>query len=98
MFKKDNLKLGLILGLFAPILGIFGFYLWKFRRLSFGEFIQYLGLERNLLSSVVSFSLLANAVLFTIYINGHRDKTARGIFIVTCIYAVAALVLKFWFV
>ncbi len=98
MFKKDNLKLGLLLGLFAPLLGIFGFYLWKFRRLSFSEFIQYLGLERSLLTSVVSFSLLANAVLFTIYINGHRDKTARGIFIVTCIYAIAALALKFWFV
>ena len=39
---------------------------------------------------------MANAILFTIYINGYRDKTAKGIFIVTMIYAIIALAFKFW--
>jgi hypothetical protein len=36
-----------------------------------------------------------NIVIFTIFINGQRDKTAKGIFVVTLIYAVAALLFKF---
>jgi len=94
MFKKDNLKLGLIIGLLAPLLGMLGFYFWKFRPLTFIEFIKYLGLEKRLITSMVSVSLLANAVFFTIYVNGRKDKTARGIFIVTLIYAIFAIVLK----
>jgi len=39
-------------------------------------------------------SLLANAVLFTIYINTHRDNTAKGIFLTTVIYGIGILVLK----
>jgi hypothetical protein len=39
--------------------------------------------------------LLLNIVLFTIYINSHRDQTAKGIFAITLIYAIGALLLKF---
>jgi hypothetical protein len=94
MFKKDNLKLGLVIGLLAPLLGMFGFYLWNFRSANFIDFVKYLAIEKRIITSMVTFSLFANAVFFTIYINGRRDKTARGIFIVTCIWAIAALILK----
>jgi hypothetical protein len=94
MFKKDNLKLGLIIGLFAPLLGMVGFYFWKFSAYSFIDFIKFLLVEKHLITGMVSFSLLANAIFFTLYINTHKDKTARGIFIVTCVYAILALVLK----
>lgn len=98
IFSKDNLKLGLILGLLLPFVGMVGFYFYKFSKLTPWEFIQYLGIEQKLITSMLSFSLLANAVFFTIYVNKHLDKTAKGIFIMTCIYAIAVLVLKFWFV
>lgn len=94
IFKKDNLKIGLLFGLFAPFLGMLGFYFWKFSRLTLWEFIQYLGIEKRLITSMVSVSLLANAIIFTIYINSRKDETAKGIFIVTCLYAIAALILK----
>lgn len=94
MFRKNKLSYGLILGLLAPLLGMIGFYYWKFRPLTFAEFIQYLGMQKQLVTSMVSVSLLANAVLFTIFINSKKDQTAMGIFIITCIYAVAALVFK----
>ncbi len=96
--KKDNLVFGIILGLILPIIGMFGFYYYRFNRLTIVEFIQYLGIEQKLITSMVSFSLLANAIIFTLYINGHIDKTAKGIFISTCLYAVFVLVLKYWFV
>ena len=96
--KWDNLKLGLIIGLLAPVLGTFAFYLWKFRHvLSFGEFIQYLGLERHLITGVISISLVANAAFFTYFINANKDHTAKGIFIVTIVYVVAAFIFKFMY-
>lgn len=97
IFSKDNLKLGLLLGFLLPFIGMLGFYYYKFSRLTIWEFIQYLGIEQKLITSMLSFSLLANAIFFTIYVNRHIDKTAKGIFIMTCVYAIAVLILKFWF-
>lgn len=96
-FFKDNLKYGLVLGLLLPFLGMIGFYFYKFSRLTVWEFIQYLGIEQKLITSMLSFSLLANAIFFTLFVNRHVDKTAKGIFIMTCVYGVAVLALKFWF-
>jgi len=94
--KWDNLKLGLFIGLFAPFAGVFTFYLWKFRHvLTFPEFIQYLGLERHLITGVISISLVVNAAFFTYFINTDKDHTAKGIFFVTIVYVAAALVLKY---
>jgi hypothetical protein len=94
--KKDNLKLGLILGFIAPIIGLFGYYLWKFRLFTLNEFFQVLNMQKSLLSGIISIALIANAILFTLYINEHKDKTAKGIFIATCIYALITLGFK-WF-
>jgi hypothetical protein len=92
---KDNFKLGLVLGFLAPFAGMFGFYYWKFSIYSLKIFIQYLGIEKHLLTSIVTFSLLANAIIFTAYVNTNKDNTAKGIFVVTCFYVVVALILKF---
>lgn len=93
---KDNLRLGLILGIIAPIFGMFLFYFLKFypAGLSIAEFLHILSDQKPLITAFLSFSLFANAVIFTVYVNTRRDRTARGIFIVTCIYAVATLILK----
>ncbi len=96
MLKRDNLKLGLALGFLAPILGFGIYYLIRFRLFTIKEYLQVLMMEKSLLSGVTSLALFANAVIFTIYINTRRDKTATGIFIATCIYGVAALIIK-WF-
>ena len=96
IFKKDNLKLGLVLGLLGPILGLVVIYFVKsdFRAYSFGEFLDLVFNTKKLITSIGSLSLLANAVLFTLYINTHRDHTAKGIFITTLIYGIGILVLK----
>lgn len=91
---KDNLKLGLVLGLLGPILGIVIIYFVKFSAGSFGDFLDLVIHTNRLITSIGSLSLLANAVLFTIYINMHKDDTAKGIFIMTMLYGIAILVLK----
>ncbi len=96
IFKRDNLKFGLVLGFLGPLVGLVAVYFLKsdFQGLSFGEFFNYFINSNKLITSVGALSLLANVVLFTIYINTHRDNTAKGIFLVTLIYGIAILVLK----
>ena len=97
MFKKDHLRLGLILGFLAPVLGFFVYYLVKFRLFSFEEFLQLIRKNPSMHTGIISLSLIANAIVFTLYINRQKDQTAKGVFIATCIYALVALSFK-WFV
>ena len=94
ILKKDNLKLGLVLGLLGPVLGLVIIYFVKFSYYSFVLFLDYFFHENRLITSIGSLCLLANAVLFTIYINTHRDNTAKGIFVTTLVYGIAILVIK----
>ena len=48
----------------------------------------------KLLSVALTLALFVNAVLFTIYLNTRKDKTAKGIFLVTLVYGVVVLFLK----
>lgn len=96
MLKKDNLVFGLTLGFITPIVAMFAYYLIQFRLFKISEFFQVMMQQKSLMSGIISISLLANAVIFTLYINKHIDKTARGIFIATCVYALVALGIK-WF-
>ncbi|MBL7741963.1 MAG: hypothetical protein JNN00_00680 [Chitinophagaceae bacterium] len=94
IFKRDNLKLGLILGLIGPLIGLVVIYFIKFPSYNFFEFLDYFIHDNRMITSFGSLSLLANVVLFTLYVNTHRDKTAKGIFLITLIYGIAILVLK----
>jgi hypothetical protein len=94
--KKDNFKLGLVIGLLAPLLGLVILYYLKFPSVSFGDFISFFITENRLITSLGSLCLLANVVFFTIYINTNRDKTATGIFVLTLIYGITILLIKLW--
>jgi hypothetical protein len=96
IFKRDDIKLGLILGFIAPIGGLLLFKWYKFGIFSFKEFFQFIYLEPGFrtLSAGLSLSLLVNALVFTLYINSNKDKTAKGVFISTVLYGVVILLIK----
>ena len=94
ILKKDNLKLGLVLGLVGPVLGLIIVYFLKFSSYDFMDFLDYFFNDSKLITSIGALCLLANAVLFTIYINTHRDNTAKGIFVTTLVYGIAILIIK----
>lgn len=96
IFKKDNFIFGLALGLVAPLIGFLVYKLIKFRLYTLEEMFYFLKGNPNLITTFISVSLLANAVLFTVYINGRRDKTGKGIFLMTVVYAAIALCFKYW--
>ena len=96
IFKRDDVKLGLVLGLLAPVLGLVLFILYKLGNLSIYEGFQYLLLEPGLrlFSAALSLALLMNALLFTLYINAHKDRTAKGLFFATIAYGFVILIIK----
>jgi hypothetical protein len=95
IFKKDHLRFGILLGLLGPLFAMVVYYFCVFSRtISITEYFYVLRHNLQLLTAISSISLLANAVLFTIYINTHRDKTAKGIFAATLIYGIFVLVYK----
>lgn len=95
IFKKDNFVFGLVLGFIAPFFGFILYKYIKYNAFTFAEMFQWLKLNPNLITAFISVSLFANAALFTIYVNTHRDKTAKGIFVLTIIYAVVAMLFKY---
>ncbi|HAO47119.1 MAG TPA: hypothetical protein PLZ45_05100 [Ferruginibacter sp.] len=97
MLKKDNFLFGFILGLIAPIGGFIIYKYYKFSIYSWKEVLNFFFFEpdgHRLLTVAISLSLLANALFFTLYINARIDKTAKGIFWATLIYAITALSIK----
>jgi hypothetical protein len=96
IFKKDNLRLGLVLGLVAPVISLVIYYFVKFYpTFSMREFFFFLRTNKPQITAVSVPCLLANIALFTYYINSHKDNTAKGIFVATILYAIAALLFKF---
>ena len=94
MLKRDSLRLGIVLGLLAPVAGMFIYYLIQFRMFTLREFFLVMMAQKALLTGIVSISLVANAVVFTYYINTRKDRTAKGLFVSTCVYAIGALLCK----
>jgi hypothetical protein len=96
MFKKDNLRFGILLGFVAPLLSLVAYYFIKFYPLfSVSDCIRFISANKNQITAISVPCLILNIALFTFYINTHRDKTAKGIFAITIVYAIAALLLKF---
>ena len=95
IFKKDNLRLGLVMGLIAPILSLVIYYFVKFSAYSFKDFLEFVRNNKSQITAISVPCLVANIALFTIYINSHRDQTAKGVFAATLVYAIIALLFKF---
>jgi hypothetical protein len=96
MLRKDNFLFGQIVGLLLPVVSFFGYYLWKFRVYSFSDYLFYLRTNKALVTAITIPCLVLNMVIFTYYINSKLDKTAKGVFAATLLYALASLVVKYF--
>lgn len=96
MKNWDNLKLGLALSILLPVAVFFLIYFARFSYYPFPEFWQTLKQESRLVTFFGAWSMVANIALFTLFINTRRDKSAKGVFIVTVIYGALFLLFKFF--
>ena len=96
MFKKDNLKFGILLGFIAPLISLVAYYLIKFFPLfSVRDFLDFMTQNKSQITAISVPCLVLNIALFTYYINTRKDKTAKGIFAVTLLFAISSVLLKF---
>lgn len=98
MLKLDKYPFGIVIGALAPVLGILIYYILKVDPavISFPQFLGYFFEQKALLTAVGSLSLIANIILFTLFINSRKDKTAIGIFAMTVMYGMIILYAKFF--
>ena len=97
MFKKDNFVFGCVLGLLAPIAGLIILKYYKFGMLSYKEVLQFIYTQpgHGIMTAGLSVSLMMNALFFTIYVNGRKDQTGKGLFVTTVFYGVVILLIKY---
>lgn len=97
---SDSVRLGVILGLLAPVLGFFGYaaiYVTGIRpHLDLAWFVNDLFIgTRRYQAPVLSLSLIANLALFFWFDRVDRPLAMRGVIGATFVYAVAIVVLSF---
>ncbi|NLR56595.1 hypothetical protein FHW36_1011398 [Chitinophaga polysaccharea] len=97
MLKKDNLPLGILLGFLTPLAAFFLYYFFVIRphnNVGFGQFLGILKDNRQMIPKLTSICLLLNGLVFFLYTRKRLDITAKGIFLMTMLYAIAILLLK----
>ena len=91
---RDNLKLGLVLGLITPFIVLVIIYFIKFSSYEFNQFLRSFFQQKQLITFWGVWCLVGNIALFTYYINTNKDRTAKGIFAITLVYGIGILLLK----
>jgi len=94
-FNYDVMWLGVVLGLIAPVITMFGFYLYNFSHISIGQFIHHL-FKVNIQSSLLSLCVVSNLAVFFLFIWSEKYNGARGVLLSTFIYGGLVVYLKFF--
>lgn len=89
--------LGFIIGLIFPILGLVIVNYTLLHGETMQAFMHTMLAMHDVASKVVSLSLLTNLIPFVYYTSKRLDHTAKGIFVITMVYVVIAVLLKFNF-
>ena len=93
--KFDSIWLGIVLGLFSPIIGFFVFYFTNYNYMTLSGFINYIILGSSY-APLISLSVIANLPVFYIFIQKNKYHTAKGILLTTFLYAFFVFFLKFF--
>lgn len=91
--KFDHLLIGTLLGLAAPVIVLFVFYLVRYSHMSFGRFMDMVAMEGTF-SPRISLCVIVNLLIFYIFIWTNRYYSARGVILATFVYAGLVVYLK----
>lgn len=90
---NNTLLTGIIIGIIAPFLAFYIFCLFNFPDENAIELLKAYA-RRNVLTHIISLSVLINLLLFFSFLRSNRENTARGIIGATLIYAFVVVILK----
>jgi hypothetical protein len=88
------MKLGLILGLLAPVIAIAIMYVFKYNDISLTEYLNFV-LRPQILAFLITLFVFPNLGLFFLFIWKNFLLSARGVLFATFIYAFIIIGLKY---
>ena len=88
--KLDSLWIGLVVGIFVPVLSLLMFYYSTFTKVSFMDY----SLQVRILPKIISLCVVPNLGVFFLFIWRNHYYSARGIILATVIITLVVLVLK----
>jgi hypothetical protein len=87
--RFDHIVLGIVLGIIAPVFGMFFYYLFTYRsQTSFAGFIAYFKSINLFVASISLSCYISNLPLFFLFIWKENYKSARGVLFATVAYTV----------
>ncbi len=92
--KINSIKLGMLLGIIAPILSMLVIYLIQFSEYNFQELIDFL-LAKRLFTKIISLCVIPNLALFFLFLNKNYYSSARGVLMSTILFAFFVFITKF---
>ena len=93
MKSSNNVSTGIIIGIIAPPITFCIFCLLEFKNESIIDLLKgYAG--RNVLTHIISLSVLINLPIFFAFLTSNRELAARGVLGATFLYAFVVLILK----
>lgn len=91
---SDNFIVGFISGLIVPIIAFSIYATINFPESSVWEALMFYK-RGNVLTHVISLSVLANLITFFLFLNNRKEKTANGIIGGSFVYVFIVLIIMF---
>jgi hypothetical protein len=89
----NSQKTGFYFGIILPVIALLAFYFFRYRAIPIAEFFRFVYF-REILSPLVSLTVLPNLLLFFIFIRSNFLQGARGVLLATIVLAVAVVIIK----
>lgn len=86
--------LGFLLGIGFPVLFFLLYFLFRFRDLTFSNFLQIL-FQSGKYVHVISLAVFSNLIPFMFFVKSDRFKSGRGVMTITILFVLAIFILKF---
>ncbi len=85
--------LGFLLGVLFPIVFFLLYFMFRFRDLSFSQYLQIL-FNTGKYVHVISLAVFSNLLPFTFFVRSDRFKSGRGVMTITILFVIAIFILK----
>jgi len=91
--KLNSVSIGVLTGVFVPLIAVFVFYLFTSKSFSVKEYIHFLILK-NVYTNIISLCVIPNLLAFFIFIWLDFLSSARGVLVATFGFSFIVLGLK----
>lgn len=89
----NSQKAGFTGGIILPLVALLAFYLYRYNSIPIAEFFRYVYF-RNILSPLLSLTVLPNLLLFFLFIRNDFLHAARGVLMATIALGVIVLIIR----